>query len=395
MLNSIRLVNFLSYGPEALEIPLRNLNVIIGANASGKSNLIEAIGLLRSTPDDLGLIVRKGSRVRDWIWQGDEGGGIASVEVVADRDDHKYIQQNIRYRFDFSDNNDRFSIVDEKIEYEWPQAGKDMPFFFYKYENGHPVINAKVQEDSWRGRTLRREEVNPEKSILAQRYDPHIYTEISWLVDRFRNIRIYRDWTFGPDSPPRNPQNLDMPSDYLLENMANLPGFLSKLLRDRKTEDLLLELFSKSYDGIRGIGFDISRNYNEVYVKEGDRTVSPRRLSDGTLRMLCLLAILCDPDPPGLVCIDEPELGLHPDLINTLAIAIKYASERTQLILTTHSAGLVDAFTSSPEDVLVCEKDDGATQIHRLERDKLKGWLAEYSGLGELWSRGFIGGTRW
>lgn len=132
----------------------------------------------------------------------------------------------------------------------------------------------------------------------------------------------------------------------------------------------------------------------QVFVQEGRFNVPATRLSDGTLRYLCLLAILCDPTPPPLVCIDEPEIGLHPDLINNVADALCLASERTQIVVTTHSTGLVDAFTETPEVVLVCEKTNSRSSIRRLDAEHLRPWLDEYS-LGSLWTSGEIGGNRW
>jgi predicted ATPase len=107
-----------------------------------------------------------------------------------------------------------------------------------------------------------------------------------------------------------------------------------------------------------------------------------------------LLAILCHPKPPPLVCIEEPELGLHPDILPTLADLLKEASTRCQLIVTTHSDVLVDAMTDQPESVLVCEKDEDGTTLNRLSAKELKPWLEKYR-LGELWMRGELGGTRW
>ena len=113
------------------------------------------------------------------------------------------------------------------------------------------------------------------------------------------------------------------------------------------------------------------------------------------MRYLCLLAILCDPDPPALVGIEEPELGLHPDMLPKLADLLVGASERTQLIVTTHSDILVDAMTERPESVVVVEKHDGKTEAKRLDATKqLQDWLGKYR-LGQLWTRGEIGGTRW
>jgi predicted ATPase len=106
------------------------------------------------------------------------------------------------------------------------------------------------------------------------------------------------------------------------------------------------------------------------------------------------LAILCDPDPPRLICIEEPELGLHPDILPTLADLLKTASERTQLIVTTHSDILVDAMTEMPECVVICEKHEGKTEMTRLSSEELAAWLEQYR-LGDLWIKGQLGGKRW
>ena len=104
--------------------------------------------------------------------------------------------------------------------------------------------------------------------------------------------------------------------------------------------------------------------------------------------------MLSDPDPHTVVCIDEPELGLHPDIIPEVAKLLVAAAAHYQLIVTTHSDILVDALTDTPEAVVVCEKIDGATQLRRLDAEGLRPWLEKYR-LGELWTRGEIGGNRW
>ncbi len=109
---------------------------------------------------------------------------------------------------------------------------------------------------------------------------------------------------------------------------------------------------------------------------------------------MCLLAILLDPTPPPLICIEEPEVGLHPDLLHVLVELLRTASERTQLFVTTHSTVFADALTETPEVVIVCERSDRGTTLRRLDHDRLRVWLDEYS-LGHLWRRGQLGGTRW
>jgi predicted ATPase len=108
-----------------------------------------------------------------------------------------------------------------------------------------------------------------------------------------------------------------------------------------------------------------------------------------------LLAVLLESNIAPLICIEEPEVGLHPEAIQIVAEALIEASERTQLIVTTHSEALIDALSERPEDVLVTERDfENGTQFRRLNREQLSNWLERYT-LGALWRKGEIGGTRW
>lgn len=156
----------------------------------------------------------------------------------------------------------------------------------------------------------------------------------------------------------------------------------------------LIEKLQNVFAGITDFDVSVVGGTAQIYLIEGDYRIPATRLSDGTLRYLCLLAILCNPEPQPLICLEEPELGLHPDLLSGIVEMIRECSERTQLIVTTHSETIVDAFSDDPESVLVCEKEDGITTMKRLSSEDLAVWLKDYS-LGQLWSRGQIGGTRW
>ena len=177
-------------------------------------------------------------------------------------------------------------------------------------------------------------------------------------------------------------------------NASNLGLVLNRLRGDPVVKRRILSALQALYEGIDDYDVQIEGGTVQVFFHEGKFTVPATRLSDGTLRYLCLLTILCHPKPPPLVCIEEPELGLHPDIIPKLAELLKEASERTQLIVTTHSDVLVDAMTDMPECVLVAEKTENGTTLTRLDGEKLKPWLEKYR-LGQLWTRGEIGGTRW
>jgi predicted ATPase len=390
MIKKLILQGLLSYGPETPPVELGALNVLIGPNGSGKSNLIETMGLLRAAPKDISAPVKDSGGVRDWLWKG-SGGGSAFIEVILDNDERPSMP--IRHCFSFREHGQRFEITAEKIENQDPYPNYDEPLYYYKMEDGHPKLKdrgANEQDDVIR--PLARESINPENSILSQVKDPERYPVLSYLTGLYESVYLYRDWTFGRYTPPRQPQKSDLPGKYLSESCENLALVLNGLRPKVKHE--ILSSLNALYPGIDDFNVQIEGGWVQLFLEEGRNSIPATRLSDGTLRYLCLLSVLCHPDPPPLVCIDEPELGLHPDILPTLADLLKAASERTQLIITTHSDVLVDAMTEQPDAVLVCEKEKTGTSIRRLDANQLRPWLEKYR-LGELWTRGDIGGTRW
>lgn len=387
LIHSIKLNQFLSFGASSEAVPLRPLNVIIGPNGAGKSNLLESVALLQSAPDQLLKPIREGGGVRDWLYKGGSGTPVAALNVVLSNPKGP---QPLRYCLEFTEVGQRFQIVDERIENESP-ASKKHPraYFYYHFNSGRPVLNVKDQK-----RALQQEDVDLEKSILAQRRDPDQYPEVTYLGQVLSKIRLYREWSFGRYTPPRLPQKADLPNEHLEPDGSNLGLVLNRLRRDPVVKQRLLEALQALYDGIDDYDVQIEGGTVQVFFHEGRVTIPATRLSDGTLRYLCLLAVLCHPNPPPLVCIEEPELGLHPDVLPTLADLLKEAATRTQLIVTTHSDVLVDAMSDQPDSVLVAEKTDMGTTLTRLDAEKLKPWLEKYR-LGQLWTRGEIGGTRW
>lgn len=385
LISAIKLNNFLSFGESEI-IPLGPLNVIIGPNGSGKSNLLESIELLRSAPEQLLKPIREGGGVSDWLWKGAEGTPVASVDVLIAG---LKTSHNLRYRLAFTAVAQRFEIVDEQIENEKPDEGHPQPYFYYHFNAGRPTLNVKGTK-----RALQQESIDLEKSILSQRRDPDQYPEITYLAENLSRIRLYREWSFGRYTAPRLPQRADLPNDMLEPDASNLGLVLNRLRRDPVVKQRLLGALRALYDGIDDYDVQIEGGTVQVFFHEGRFTVPATRLSDGTLRYLCLLAILCHPNPPPLICIEEPELGLHPDVLPTLAELLKEASTRTQLIVTTHSDVLVDAMSDQPEAVLVAEKHAAGTVLTRLNPEALRPWLEKYR-LGQLWTRGEIGGTRW
>ena len=389
VIKSIRLENILSYGPETPEFELEPLNVLVGPNASGKSNFIEALSILGGTPKDIQEPLRKGGGTIEWLWKGTQDPEDATIEVTVDA---LWNDIPLRYRLSFTEFWARFVLKDEAVEDAHPSSTSKDPIIYYQYRGGKPVM--RVEGETPSERPLKREDLKTDQSILSQRRDPESLTELSFLVFHFERMRFYREFQLGHDSPLRRLQQADLIQDYLLEDGSNLAVVLSYLLNRPHTKARIVDYLQEFYPSVQDIlavvlGGSIQMSFHE---KGLHHPVPSARLSDGTLRYLCLLAVLCHPESPSVICIEEPETGLHPDAIPVLARLLVEASKRSQIIVTTHSDILVDALSETPEAVVICEKVNGATQLRRLNADDLKVWLEKYR-LGELWTSGHLGGN--
>ena len=384
----IRLKNILSFGPKGLELELKPLNVLIGPNGSGKSNFLEAVGLLKAAPRDFREPILEGGGVGDWIWRGAPGARSASFEVVVENPQGR---QPLRYGFEFAQRNQHFWMVSERLEQERTSPDAGDPWVFFEAGEATATINYL---DSTNGNAMQSQIGHDGKSVLSKLKDPNNYPEITFLGNEFDRIHLYRQWSFGRNTPVRLPQKPDLPNNFLVEDLQNLGLVLNRLMRDYEVKQRLLKALGDLYEGVTDFHVNIEYGTVQVFLNEGKVAIPATRLSDGTLRYLCLLVILCDPNPPPLVCIEEPELGIHPDILPGLADLLRDASERCQLIVTTHSDVLVDALTVTPESIVVCDKHEGQTTLKRLDKEELACWLERYS-LGELWMKGGLEGTRW
>lgn len=390
LIEKIKLRNILSFGDKGEEITLEPLNIIIGQNASGKSNLVDVIKLLRSLPQEgkFDEFINESGEITQWIWNGKRSCKYSTLNVIINTPKNKF-----EYEIEFSEVDKWIiCITNEKIK-------KQDEFEF--------ITRAQIEE----GMNLTPETLSYDDPIISKIFDI-TFGDKDYEISKFKyslgQIQIYSDLHTNRNAAIRKPQ-INKPHNsfspvILDEDGSNLSLVFNYLEHIGNTKDKIIENLKKFYPRAKDYSFEFfrkfprgsSNEYIQFYIREEnlDRTVSAQRLSDGTLRYLCLLAILCHPEPPPLICIEEPETGLHPDILPTIAELMKEASQRTQLIVTTHSDILVSAFSDMPEAVLVCEKDEDGTHFKRLEEDKLKVWLEEYS-LGEAWLRGAIGGTRW
>jgi len=357
-IQSIWLYDILSFGggetllgDEGEEIELQPLNVLIGPNASGKSNFIEIFRLLRALPSNPSQIIREGGGVSEWLWKGGEPVPLAMIILKVGQ---------IEYRLKFT-----------KVGYRWEIADE------------HVVISGQ--------RTERNKTENPDFSLLAH---PQVSPQISSLAETLSSIGIYKEWNTGRFSPLRSPQRPDLPSRPLLEDLSNFGLVLNNLPYRIKRN--ITEQLTQIYEGVEEVITQIDGGTVQTLIQEkGLSSPTPlARVSDGTLRFLFLLTLLHQPELPPLICIEEPESGLHPDVIHKVAELLVEASQRTQIIVTTHSEQLVSALSDVPEAIIVCERDEAGTHLRRLDPDQWKIWLEKYS-LGDLWRRGDLGGVRW
>lgn len=370
LITSIKPSNLLSFAEGQTPIELMPLNILVGPNGAGKSNLIECIRLLQTATQ------AKATPPLEWLWQGQHEQPVARLEAVIN---YPAGARNLRYWLEFTASEESFKLTDERVENEHPDAGHGKSYFYFAYQKGWPVTNVKSVR-----RQLKRDDIDTEISVLAQRKNPVAYPEISWLGLSFGHIRVYQDWVCGHLSPLRLAGKADLPDDFLAENFENLTNVLAKLWQVDESKATIFRYLKRMLPDLQDIEFSEADGRLCLHIKESSGLIPASRLSDGTLRYLCLLVILCHPSPPPLVCIEEPELGLHPEIMQAIAQLLREASARTQLIVTTHSDLLVEEFVSTPENVLAFAKDQGHSQLSRLDAKGLEDWLDQFTLGAEL-----------
>lgn len=391
LIERLVLKNLLSFRDSAIE--LRGLNVLIGPNAVGKSNLIEVIGLLQAAPASFGTAILRGGGVHQWIWLGDSDySPVADVACELRLTRGRHVGP-VNYALQFTEANGGPAILRERIEKVNADNESDGVYLNREY-NGADFGSEALK--LMQVQAVSQMVLSPSDSVLAQFKNPIDQTPITEVGNHFARIRIFREFRSGPQSGARQGISTNAQKDALMDGGDNLALVLNTL-NFHDVHDRIKAYLRRFCERFEDIKIDVGDGLARAFLREAGLTemLSAIRMSDGTLKFLSLLAALFHPSPPTLMCIEEPEVGLHPDALQLVAEALIEASELMQLIVTTHSDALVDALTDRPESVLVCERDfDNGTQMKRLSKEDLKEWLEHYT-LGQLWRKGEIGGGRW
>ncbi|MFP5272038.1 AAA family ATPase [Coleofasciculus sp.] len=363
MLKKIKIKGYKSI--QAMELQLAPINILIGANGAGKSNLISFFKLLRwmmQTPGQLQLFVGKSGGANALLFDGASVTPQMESELLFETDTGR---NDYFFRL-FHAASDTFIFAEEK--YRFSRNTFNGLADWISLDAGHR--EAQIIDIANSGNPTARTIFRLMQSCAV--YQFHNTSETA---------RIRQRWNIEDNR-------------YLREDGANLAPFL---LRLKETEPIYYTIIVDTLNQIAPFfaDFVLEPVNNAVILQWRERgtdlTFSADQASDGTLRTMALVALLLQPktDLPDVLILDEPELGLHPYAINIIGGLINSVSIQSQVILATQSTLLIDCF--EPEDIIVVERKNRQSYFYRQETETLEDWLEEYS-LSELWNKNIMGG---
>jgi len=399
MIRKIHLRNFFSFFDQEIILD-RSENILIGINGSGKTNLLKAIKLLQSAVS--------GDGIKKLIY--DQWGGFDALRFY-DRGsntpveltfqfDHEVIRN---YGFKFTEDvSYRITIhktsytsnyyLSEKVYLQ--RSGQEKDWVYLEFEKGSGVIFEK-DEKTDRPKLNRYYDLDPQESALGKIYDPDRYYVLSTIKKALSEIIVYDYFDTTPTSKIRKPV-LPTSESKLYSDGSNLPQVLNTIkINDKNNFKKIRELLSNVNEKYDGFDFNLIGGNIELMLEERNlnKSIHVTHVSDGTLRFLCLLSIFFNRQHGNVVCIDEPEVGLHPDMIRTICESIKDTSSNTQYIIATHSEYIVDSFEI--RNLRIFEKNaDNATNVKQFTESDFKDWYETFN-LGRMWRQGDLGGNRW
>ncbi|MCP4109007.1 MAG: AAA family ATPase [Desulfobacteraceae bacterium] len=408
MISKITLENFFSFRhPTTIELN-PDINILVGINGSGKSNFLKAIRLVYESIVGSGLekifLQKWGGFNAVANFNNDEKDYI-KLSVEFNKDSIKSITHNQGYQFP---SNPIYEIkicksgatsyyLKEKLYSKSTKNGEN-DFIYMDMDNAQGIISTPttagihIQRYPQENKRITFKSAEP---VLRQISDPEIFYALFTLKRALEELSVYYYFDTTFNSPVRQPSGYGTETK-LLPDGQNLMTILNNIKNNHSLHyDKIEEAVKKINPYFKDISFAFlgSKLYMVLREEHLTRSVSVEHISDGTLRYLLLLSVLSNPERGSLVCIDEPETTLHPDMINTIADAIKKASENTQMIIATHSPLLLNSFDI--EELLIFEKNiQNETEVNVKSPDEFDDWIEDFLP-GQAWLQGLIGGKRW
>ena len=364
LIRRLHLDGFLTFAPRSEPFGLRPLNVLIGANGAGKSNVIEALGLLAAASRDLGQAIRDRGEWIEWLWKGRPSAVAARIEAELDGSDTPS-RSEPRCRLVVEPGFARLDLVGEAAAEAGFDSAKEHTYWYYQLDHGCPVSFGKTT-------------------------DTQRYREVSWAGEALSSIRILDGCALAGQTLRRDTRSVPPVQERMFTDGQEAALVLIQMVHGGDTR--INDLLRRFLPGFERFSIRDVNGNTRLYIHEAGlkAPIPVSRMSGGTLRFLTLLATLLSPSPPPLLCVEAPERGLHPDAAALLGEVLVDASRRMQLMVTTHSSSLISALGTEPDAVVVCERLGASTKLERLDPEKLASWLKDYA-LGDLWGMGVLG----
>jgi predicted ATPase len=356
-----------------IAIEIGQLNVVTGANGSGKSSLYRALRLLADIAQGRAIqsLAAEGG-LQSVLWAGPES--FSRAMKAGDQKVEGLVRKApIGLKLGFSGEDYGYAIdlglpipgtsafendPDIKLESVW--TGEKLSRSTLFAERRGPLVRVRDEAGEWRQTML---DIAPFDSMLTQCADPRETPELLFLREQMRAWRFYDQLRSDRDAPARKPQ-VGTYTPVLANDGADLAAAIITI-GSVSDFDGFRDAISDAFPGAT-VEIDQVHNYLEVKMRQHGllRTLGAAELSDGTLRYLCLAAALLTPRPPALMILNEPESSLHPDLLPALARLIVRASGRSQIIVVSHSSLLVSALAKQDScRPIVLEKELSETIV--------------------------------
>ncbi|GAA5785457.1 AAA family ATPase [Chitiniphilus shinanonensis] len=371
MLTTLAIANYRSL--RALILPLTRLNLVTGANGSGKSSVYRALRLLAETAQGgvVPSLAREGG-LSSTLWAGPEtlSRAMKRAEVPVQG---TVRSEPVNLRLGFACDDYGYAIdlglpppVPRTLFQHDPQIKRECIWAGPMFREASLLAdrrNGVLRLRKGRAWQVLHQNVPSFDSIFSQCADPRAAPEVLTLRERIRGWRFYDHFRSDADAPARQPQ-IGTHSPVLANDGANLAAAL-QTIREIGDAEALDAAIDDAFPGAR-LEIDVFEGRFAIAMRQPGllRPLRAAELSDGTLRYLLLVAALCSPRPPGLLVLNEPETSLHPDLLPALGRLIALAAHDTQVLVVSHAARLIASLEGSDDcQSLHLEKELGETRI--------------------------------